>query len=370
MRVGLLTYHDESSTATYIRSAIQASGDDVVELGLRWPRRGLPNEEHDLGSAATTLDALLFVDPAGPFWPAGIEDIGCPTAAYLIDTHQDLGLRLAFAPFFDHIFVAQRDDVAAVRERGYPEAAWLPLAAEPRFAGDPLAARPLDVAFVGQPGLPGSLRHEVLRAIASAFNANDVRQRYTPTEMADLYGRAKIVVNASLRGDVNMRVFEATVAGALLVTDRVSNGLDQILTENDQYVGYDSAAEAVATIRRCLDDDDTRVRVAASAQRHVLAHHTYMHRWISIRDRLISAGEQRRALLSASPAARREAYARVYDRLGRPDLVWRSTRPWLPRRDSLSNLRHVAMALGRLTNRVVPVTPRAVRARMQQAGNR
>src|SRR6516225_9520593 len=104
--------------------------------------------------------------------------------------------------------------------------------------------------------------------------------------MSDLYGQAKIVLNASLGGDVNMRVFEATVAGALLVTDRVSNGLDQILTENDQYVGYDSAAKAIAMIRRYLEDDDTRVRIAASAQRHVLAHHTYMHRWISIRDRL------------------------------------------------------------------------------------
>jgi hypothetical protein len=366
MRVGLLTYHDESSTATYIRSAIQASGDDVVELGLRWPRRGVPNEEHDLGSAATTLDALLFVDPAGPFWPVGIEDVGCPTAAYLIDTHQDLGLRLAFVPFFDHIFVAQRDDVSAVRGRGYPPAEWLPLAAEPRFAGDPLAARPLDIAFVGQPGLPGSLRHEVLRAITSTFNVNDLWQRYTPTEMADLYGRAKIVVNASIGGDVNMRVFEATAAGALLVTDRVANGLDQLLTEGEHYVGYTSASEAIEAIAHYIGDEVTRRHIAAAAQQHVLANHTYLHRWHAVRARLTVPDVPRRALAGSSPAARRQAYAHVCARLGRPDLVWTSTRPWLPRRDSPSNLAHTAVALGRRTNQIVPVTPRAIRARTRQ----
>ena len=363
LKVGLLTYHDDSSTSAYLRSAMEACGDLVVRLGLHWPDRGLPAVGVDVREVAHELDALVFVDSPGPFWPAGLDELSCPTAAYLIDTHRDLRLRLAYAPFFDHVFVAQSDDVAAVRAQGYLQADWLPLAADPAFKRDPRAERPVDVAFVGQAGLPGTLRHDVLRAVTSTFNTNDVRRRYSPAEMSDLYGQAKIVLNASIGGDVNMRVFEATVAGALLVTDRVANGLDELFTEGEHYVGYDSPSEAVEAISRSLDGDADRVRIATEGQQQVLAYHTYVHRWRAIRSRLTAPEQPRRALASASPAVRRRAYAHVCALIGRPDLVWRSTRPWLPRRDSPMNLGSTAVAAGRKANQVVPFSPRAIRAR-------
>jgi hypothetical protein len=363
LKVGLLTYHDDSSTAAYVRLAIEASGDTVERLGLHWPHRGMPAEGLDVRDAAHGLDALLFVDSPGPFWPVGLEKVACPTAAYLIDTHRDLPLRLAYAPFFDHIFVAQRDDVAAIRLDGYSQADWLPLAADPGFQRDARADRAVDVAFVGQTGVPGSRRYEVLQAVASTFTTNDIHRRYDPADMSNLYGQAKIVFNASIGSDVNMRVFEATAAGALLVTDRVANGLNELLTEGQHYVGYDSPCDAVEAIGRCLDDDAGRVRIATAGQQLVLAHHTYLHRWLTIRSRLTAAKQPTRALASVAPAARRRAYARVCALIGRPDLVWRSTRPWLPRRDSPFNLGSTALAMGRKTNRVVPFSPRAVRAR-------
>jgi hypothetical protein len=370
LKVGLLTYHDESSTAAYLRSAIETCGDTVEPLGLHWPHRGLPASGLDVRDAADDLDALLFVDSPGPFWPAGLDELSCPTAAYLIDTHRDLRLRLAYAPFFDHVFVAQRDDVPAVRRHGYPQADWLPLAADPSFRSDPRSRRPLEVAFVGQTGSPGSRRSEVLKAVTSTFKTNDIHRRYDPGELADLYGQAKVVINASVGGDVNMRVFEATAAGALLVTDRVANGLAQLFTEGEQYAGYDSASEAVDVITRHLEERAGRVRIAVAGQQHVLAHHTYHLRWLTIRDRLTAPDQPRRALASAEPAVRRRAYAHVCALIGRPDLVWRSTRPWLPRRDSPVNLGSTAMAAGRKANQVVPFSPRAIRARARLRAQR
>jgi hypothetical protein len=370
LKVGLLTYHDESSTAAYLRHAIEACGDTVERLGLDWPRRGLPAAGLDVGEASHDLDALVFVDSPGPFWPAGLDDFSGPTAAYLIDTHQDLRLRLAYAPFFDHIFVAQRDDVPAVRRHGYRQADWLPLAADPAFRSDPRSTRPLDVAFVGKTGNPGTQRHEVLQAVTSAFKTNDINRRYDPAELSRLYAQAKIVINASIGGDVNMRVFEATVAGAMLVTDRVANGLDELLIEGEHYAGYESASDAVDVIARYLDDHAGRTRIATAGQQYVLAHHTYVHRWLTIRSRLTAAEQPKRALASAEPAARRRAYAHVCALIGRPDLVWRSTRPWLLRRDSARNLGSTAAAAGRMTNRVIPFTPRAVRARARRWAQR
>jgi hypothetical protein len=348
--VGLFTRHDETSTASYIRAAIANAGDRV----------GLVD-----GTSATVpgVDLLLFVEPPPPCWPIGLERLACPTAAYLIDTHQDLGLRLTYAPFFDEIFVAQHDDVARVRAAGYPHAQWLPLAADRSAVRDPKQARPLDVAFVGKLGDPGTSRYGVLEAVAMSFRTNDIRRQYRPSEMRDVYGTAKIVVNASIAGDVNMRVFEAMASGALLVTDRIANGLDQLFTEGEHYVGYGSANEAREAIARSLADDRERIRIASAAQRLVLTQHTYDDRWLTVRARMTNSNHATRALASASVEERRRAYAQVCARLGRPAQLLRATKPWTPRGDSASNLFYTAVALGRRTNRVVPLTPRAIRAR-------
>jgi hypothetical protein len=167
-----------------------------------------------------------------------------------------------------------------------------------------------------------------------------------------------------------MRLFEATAAGALLVTDRVANGLDQLFTEWEHYVGYDSISEAVETIALYLVDDALRTRIAAAAQEHVLAHHTYLDRWRTIRSRLTAPEQPQRVLASSSPAVRRRAYAHVCALIGRPDLAWRSTRPWLPHWDSLLNLGSTAAAIGRRTNQVVPFTPRAINARSRRWARR
>ena len=49
--------------------------------------------------------------------------------------------------------------------------------------------------------------------------------------MGRIYSESKIVLNASINGDLNMRVFEALTSGALLVTDRIENGLDTLFAQ-------------------------------------------------------------------------------------------------------------------------------------------
>ncbi len=59
------------------------------------------------------VDLLLYIDPVGQFFPTGLEHLTYPTAIYLIDVHQNLDQRLAMAPFFDYVFVAQKDYIPA-----------------------------------------------------------------------------------------------------------------------------------------------------------------------------------------------------------------------------------------------------------------
>ena len=53
------------------------------------------------------------------------------TIGYLIDAHQNLEIRMAYAPFFDFIFVAQKDYVSAFKEAGFSNVFWLPVACDP-----------------------------------------------------------------------------------------------------------------------------------------------------------------------------------------------------------------------------------------------
>jgi hypothetical protein len=106
----------------------------------------------------------------------------------------------------------------------------------------------------------------VLSQVLCRFQTDDYARLHTPWEMRQVYNRSRIVFSKSIGGDVNMRVFEALAAGALLVTDRIGNGLDELQTEGEHYMGYDTAAEAVAQVERYLADEEARARIASAGQ--------------------------------------------------------------------------------------------------------
>src|SRR5207244_6729102 len=63
----------------------------------------------------------------------------------------------------------------------------------------------------------------------------------------------------------NMRLFEATGCGALLITDAKRN-LGDLFQPGVEVVAYHDEDEAVALVERYLDDDAARARIAAAGQ--------------------------------------------------------------------------------------------------------
>lgn len=229
------------------------------------------------------IDLELVVDPQFAN-PRRLRDVPCTTAGVLIDVHQQLDLRLAYARFFDHVFIAQRDYLPKFEALPHPSVHWLPLACEPSVHFVPAQERTIDVGFVGKLGHSGSERLKVLRQVLSVFRTNDYTRPHSPSEMGAIYSRSKIVFNKSVNRDVNMRFFEALASGALLVTDRTGNGLEDLATEGVHYVGYDTAAEAIETIAHYLARDAERQAIAAAGQRLAFERHTYAARLQSIFD--------------------------------------------------------------------------------------
>jgi len=75
----------------------------------------------------------------------------------------------------------------------------------------------------------------------------------------------------------NMRLYEATGCGCLLVTDRMA-GLGQLFRDGREVISYGTKEEAVDLIRYYLDHDREREALAAEGQARTLREHTWERR--------------------------------------------------------------------------------------------
>lgn len=349
IRVHLFSHPVGHSTARYFSRAIKASGQELIEWSVA------PELEQ-----IKPKDLFVFVDPL-PDWPIGLEALNCRKIAYLIDVHQNLPHRLNVSKFFDAVFVAQKGYLGAFKKIGHKNVHWLPLACDPDIHCAPAPARDIDVGFVGKLGQAGTQRHSILTTVLPQFSTNDYSQFQTPSEMAKIYGRSKIVFNASINGDVNMRIFEAWASGALLVTDRIENGFGEMFQDGLNCVCYSSIKEAVEKISYYLKADAERERIAAAGHQAAIQNHTYAARWQAIYENAVgisgsapvnmldrrSIGSLTGIILSDLRKPKRTAEAMA--RYG----------------FSISMMKILARAAGRSVNAHIPLTPNAIKARLK-----
>lgn len=86
----------------------------------------------------------------------------------------------------------------------------------------------------------------------------------------------------------NMRLFEATGAGACLITDRKVN-LPEMFEPDVEVVTYSSVEECSEKVRYLLDHDSERESIAAAGQRRVLRDHTFENRARFLNDLITQA---------------------------------------------------------------------------------
>ena len=348
-RIHIHSVGDEHTTARYFERVLRAAGQNFTY----WDR--LPDLK-----TINADDLFVFVNPARD-WPIGLERIPCTTVAYLIDVHQDLASRLRLSRFFDLVFVVQKDFVSAFENIGHPNVHWLPLGCDPEIHSHPQEVRKFDVGFVGKLGLRGTWRHDVLTTVLPRYQTNEYRKFYSPRAMAEVYGQSKIVFNASINGDLNMRFFEALASGALLVSDRIKNGLDELFTEGEHYVGYTTVEEAIEKIDYYLANPEERMKIALAGQKLVLDSHTYRHRWTDLA-RLAAASERQAPARKYGKGELGRLYAEIFVSLRKP---WRIHGVLAHYGPSVSILSNLLRAWGRWINARIPMTPNALRARFR-----
>jgi glycosyltransferase involved in cell wall biosynthesis/predicted SAM-dependent methyltransferase len=287
------------TTGRYVEDALRARH-HVVTAGLRMPEAvlelwGFPPppaysaQDIDLPHGAPYADLLagmpqdfspdlfLFVDSGPRHIEPDIDVIDAPKIAWLIDSHVNFDSRLSMARYFDCVFLAQKEQVQPFRDAGIAQVEWLPLACSPELHAIAPCDRDLDVAYVGSFSAEESGRRaELLRGVGEHY-PNHFMGRAWPAELAKIYARAKIVVNAAVGNDVNMRVFEALASGALLLTD-AAEGLHDLFRDGEHLVVYHSEADLYEKLDYYLAHPAEREAIAAAGRAEVLAKHTYARR--------------------------------------------------------------------------------------------
>jgi spore maturation protein CgeB len=174
------------------------------------------------------------------------------------------------------------------------------LAFDPRVlakVGAPLE-RDIDVSFVGSLSADHGDRIRLIEALAEQVplqvwgSGVDELPKSSPIRachrgeawgerMYRILCRSRITINQHI--DLaegysnNMRLYEATGCGALMIVDRGRN-LGELFDPSTEVVPYSSTAECVEAVRGMLTDEESRARIAAAGQRRTLAEHTYSRR--------------------------------------------------------------------------------------------
>lgn len=271
MRIALVFDRNRPDTwGIYFLRAFESLGIAVEHFWLR-----------DAEAIPRGFDLYLRVDH-GSYdrdWPKLLK----PSAFIVSDTH-------LFKPYqaivrqarqYTTLFCGHRDGALRLRRMGLP-ATWLPAACDPEIHSADPQPPTYDLAYVGSEG--GLARSIFLQSLRERYPRSflDTADHRT---MKQIYSCARIGINWGYgdfpeRGTFNMRCFEIMAAGALCLTNAVSDGSVEELGFRDQehLVLYRNPSDVPSLIDYYLVHETERAAIAAAGQQQTLAHHTYADR--------------------------------------------------------------------------------------------
>jgi len=225
---------------------------------------------------------LLFVEGGEMLvFPTNFSDLEFPTIWWGIDTHNDYQKHLRISLLFDFSLIAQKSYLAKLQSDGIGGLSWFPLASP---IGSPHGGeRSIDVSYIGSTNwnlYPE--RKKFLQVVTETVDKHVIGTR-SADEMLQIYSSSKLVFNQSLKNDINMRIFEAMGAGALLITNPIhENGMEELFSEGTDYVTYVDAIDLKNKIQYFLLNESERNAIAYSGMAKVQALHTYKARAVEI----------------------------------------------------------------------------------------
>ncbi len=296
MDIVLLANYSSTSLSGYVYRALQQLGHRVTFVS---PQAGEENFVHCESIVNVPLflnkhnlkpDLLIVVESSvHPILvPMNLEKLDCVTAWWAIDNHINYRWHKEFAVFFDYVFFAQKDFTEAASKYSGKNISWLPLACDPSIHTNKHLERTVHCGFVGNMNKYRQVYFDNLKTKTNIQIVNGLN----PYQMADYYNTCKSVFNISMRGDLNMRTFEAMACGSLLITQDIKNGLRDLFEPGKNIVTH-NLKNAAAIINYYQKNPEKIAPIAQAGYELVSSKHTYSNRLQTMIDRAGGGKQQK-----------------------------------------------------------------------------
>lgn len=246
-------------------------------------------------------DALKGYLPYEPVWPTG------KVAYFASDTHLGPEYRFMRAGMADHAFFGQKRGLEDYLKSDVPKkkgqtSEWMLHAVEETvyrpgvWTGekwvDAVPQKDVDVCFIGhiqtEENCNGFTRLEFLDRMFKEFPNFyfGTRSPQSPTsnlfeDIAMKFNRSKVVLNITIKDDINMRTFEGLATKSLVLTNDIPT-LHEIYEDGVDLVMYKTIDEAVEKAHYYINHPEEAARIAEAGYKKTCDNHTYRHRMLHI----------------------------------------------------------------------------------------
>lgn len=233
----------------------------------------------------------------------GLEALNCPTVGYFIDTFCN-PWHIPYSAAFDCVFTAQKNTLQYFNQDRLPrDVFWKPLFCDPKVDFHDNRPRDIPVCFVGTlHPLQNPVRYDFFKRFQRLQPIILKQGVYQP-----LFARSRIVLNQSVAGEINYRVFQAAACGAAVLNENVDNGFTELFTPGVEMLPLykrNDAHDAARVAREALEDHETTANIARAAQELVLTRHSAPVRCKQILDWYAGAQEAVTRRLDNGPRLR------------------------------------------------------------------
>lgn len=187
-------------------------------------------------------DLLIWWGFYGPI-PQDIAECPIPTLLIVSDWHENLTSVLAYAEAFDFV-LADQGLVEILQARGFQNCAYWPsyaLYPERSYLHSPPLERIWDVVYVGSLNLALHPQRECylqrLLALSERYRIR-VETHLYGEEYNRLLNQSRLVFNYSIRGEMNLRAFEAAASGAVILMEENNREVHHYLPPGQACVLY------------------------------------------------------------------------------------------------------------------------------------
>lgn len=216
--------------------------------------------------------------------------IPSPNFYWMCDSHlhdASYQYRMRRAKEFDTVFVSHKPTIPKLIADGVDAAKihYLPWAAEPMCYKPFPVIEKWDWCFIGH--LSNDFRIDLIDRFCKEFpvgkqgylgwRQGEWRGYNVLEDAAKKFSQSRIIVNESIKDDLNMRTFETLACKRLLLTEDIPAIHDHFV-DGEHLVTFKTIDEAIEKAHMLLRDNQLREHIAESGYREFLDKHTYMHR--------------------------------------------------------------------------------------------